>query len=139
MLAALGPHRFALHGVPIGKLSRTAAPRVEAQGVIGGLPVRHVTGREFMKLTIAATFFPRAMPGTGLSTMEALARDAGTGKAMPFATADGVWRGWFVIMSVAEKREILDAEGRPVKVVVDIELEEDEAPAGAGRLPGLFG
>jgi hypothetical protein len=75
-LAALGPHRFALAGVPIASMARTSAPRADSPPVVGGLPVRHVTGIAPTKLTLEATFYPRAMPGRGLATLEAMARAA---------------------------------------------------------------
>lgn len=138
MLAALGPYRFAIDALPLGRLSRTSAPRAEMQGVIGGLPVRHVTGVEPTKLTLSATFYPVAMPGSGLAQLEAMARDARAATPLPFATADGAWRGHYVITSLTERREIIGADGRPARVVAEIELEEDAAPAGSGRLPGLM-
>lgn len=138
-LLSVGPLVFDLR-VNLHQYSRESAEDFARKDVIGARrPYEHV-GEGDERLTLSAKLFPDRLGGAG--AVDALHEIKRTGSPQLVIRGDGKVFGFYVITSVQDSGEYLDASGRPRMVDVEVTLERCDQPSAAdafGSLLNLFG
>lgn len=133
---ALGEHMFRALGFAFqGQQIDVQTPWAEL-AVADGLDSLQWMGPKSETVTIKGVLFPEEWGG--LDTLDAVKKDAKSGKELELVTGAGLVKGLHVIFAVREDRSFVAADGSPRRDAYEIVLRRIEKRSGAAG-GSLFG
>lgn len=136
---ALGAFRFSIDAMYLARIERRFPMRHVDQDLVGREPGSQFLGPGTERVQLPCVIYPLALPGSGLSQLEAMRRVAMTGTPLMLCAGTGRVLGTYTIRSVDDSREHFIAGGIAQKVDTVIDLARYVPVAGGGGLFSLFG
>lgn len=134
-MMALGPFRFAIDALILQRIDRRLPLRHVDQDLIGRAPGSQFLGAGVERIQLPCLVYPVALPGSGLSQIEAMRQTALTGVPLMLAAATGRVLGLWTIRDIDDTRDHLLGGAIAQRVEATIDLGR-YTPVGAGG--GLF-
>jgi hypothetical protein len=140
MLAALGPFRFDVTGLPAHEIGRETSGRWPSHDVVGTAPVLEFVGPGTDEVTINADLFPSDLHPTGPAQLAALRAAVRAGSTFMFVMANGDVIGRVAVEKVRETgthfRKINGAQ--KISVAITLKATGSRTGGGLGMLFTLF-
>lgn len=133
-MMALGPFRFAIDALILQRIDRRLPLRHVDQELIGRAPGSQYLGPGVERIQLPCLIYPVALPGSGLSQIEAMRQLAVSGAPLMLAAATGRVLGLWTIRDVDDMRDHLLGGAIAQRVEATIDLAR-YSPVGAGGGP----
>lgn len=132
MLAALGPFRFDITGIPAHQIGRETSARWPSHDVVGAAPVLEFVGPGTDQITISADLFPSDLHRAGPAQLAALRAAVRAGSKLMLVMANGDVIGRVAVEKVAETGTHFDKRTGAQKISVSITLKATGGRTGGG-------
>lgn len=133
MIAALGPYRFDITGIPAHQVGEDSGSRLKAHQVHGKAPLLERLGPDTTTVTINAVLYPlEPFHQNGPSQLSALMAAAKEGRSEMMVLGSGAVIGRMAIERVRKTDTHHQPGGAPARVGISITLKSDDETSGAG-------